>query len=95
MVVKTGEFYDRPLAKSAEIILERSGGTADFEDIVSALTRGGFDTRDRKWVRGILLKNKKFALLPDKKHFILVPKERQRGKSNTQQAIDAAKEKGG
>ena len=69
-----GKFYQRPLAKSVREILETYGGTALFEDIIAGLKQGGFDTRNERWIRLTMLKNRHIDILPDKKHFIYVPK---------------------
>lgn len=76
--VKVGEFYKRPLAKSVRIILERGGGTMLFTDIQNTLIAGGADAKDGQRLRLLLLKSRHFDLLPDKQHFILVPKEKQK-----------------
>jgi hypothetical protein len=76
--ISPGEFYGSPLAKSVRIILKRKGEAMLFSDIQNALIIGGADVKDEKRLRLILLKSKHFDLLPDKQHFILVPKEKQK-----------------
>lgn len=76
--IKIGEFYRKPLAKSVRSILERRGGAMLFSDIQEALIKGGADAKDEKRLRLLLLKSRHFDLLPDKQHFILVPKEKQK-----------------
>lgn len=76
--VKIGEFYHKPLAKSIRIILQRKGSAMLFSDIQEALLRGGADAKDAQRLRLLMLKSNHFDLLPDKQHFILVPKEKQK-----------------
>ncbi len=76
--VRTGEFYNRPLAKAARIILERAGGTMLFSEIIENLNKGGFPAKDEKWVRLTLLKNKHFDILPDRRYMIFVSKGKSR-----------------
>ena len=89
--IKQGMFYNRPLAKSVRHILEMNGGTMLFDDIITGLRQGGFDAKDEKWVRNTMLKNKHFALLPDKRHFIYVPKGKpKKGRKSADQESQTA-----
>jgi hypothetical protein len=67
--VRTGEFWNKTLAESVKIYLERKGEAAPFPEILDALKRGGFVLRggevEEKKLRLNLLKSVNFVLIPE------------------------------
>lgn len=69
-LIKPGEFFNKSLAESARLFLDKKeGNIAPFQEIIEALQKGGFPNAkaesDIKAIRLNLLKSSNFVLIPE------------------------------